>query len=249
VSFRSQNGRSLAQPARKGGRRGDRGFWQEKGHDPGLLTAVVGEAPVGQDGPLTRRPREGASLCLGAKARRPYYRRPHAGETFWRGGRIVAKKLVLPLVLISSLWMGCASLIVRPYDSGSKKAAKISTRVVLGAATLAYSELFVWNAKRIEADAWARESERQYVRSLRDCMDGSLSAASADPTDREVHLARHDQCASELRVHMQTKSEQAAAATRAQAAALQNIGRSFRQKQSTSCRSTAIGNTVYTNCN
>jgi hypothetical protein len=62
------------------------------------------------------------------------------------------RSLGLGLATAACFLCGCASLIVRPWDSTGETVAKVGTRVVLGVATLTVSELAIQNAK-CEEDA------------------------------------------------------------------------------------------------
>lgn len=65
----------------------------------------------------------------------------------------MSKSRIGATLCVLSLSVGlhaCSTLIVRDTDSAAAKAAKVSSRVVLGVATLSYSEWMVWATKQDE---------------------------------------------------------------------------------------------------
>ena len=174
------------------------------------------------------------------------------------------------LALVAILGLGCAGLIVEPYDSAGKKTAKVATRVVLGVATLSISEIYISDAKSERDRAAERQlqyAERQRQKAERQRQEGLYlnqiarqmeeakrqALTAKTQSEREFWLQRHAQLFQQQQDYYEAKRQ--ADAARRQAAMqflLNSMNRpppSLERRQPVKCTSAIFGNVVQTTCN
>lgn len=145
----------------------------------------------------------------------------------------MSRKCVLTAALAVAL-TGCAGLILEPQDSVGMKAAKVSTRVLLGITTFGMSE--------VEIDSIQRHRARmQYIQRLQEKIQTASKKAmlAEDEATRDYWLREHAWLSDELTAHRESLD--------AQAAALQQFF-SDRRARRRNCVSRIDGGTVHTQC-
>lgn len=160
--------------------------------------------------------------------------------------------LAPPLLFLA----GCAALVVKPDDNAGEVTAKVFTRVLIGLPTLGMSELFIADERdKIEAKHELEEYRQSMTLMVN---NGQLTPREAE----ELYLER----AKQLADRVQGQRERRAQRVQAIGATMQGAGQSLQgvgptqsysapppvlppPRRSTQCTSTAVGSTVYTNCN